>query len=72
MLSRAMAAEYRPEGIAVTAISPGWVKTEMGGENAPLTPDQSARSLCATIQKLTLADSGCFYGRDGQSADYAW
>lgn len=72
MLTRAMAAEFRPEGIAVTAVSPGWVKTEMGGENAPLTPEQSARSLYATIRRLTLADSGGFYGRDGNSSDYAW
>ncbi len=31
MLTRAMAAEYRPENIVVTAVSPGWVKTEMAG-----------------------------------------
>lgn len=72
MLTRAMAAEFRPEGIAVVAVSPGWVKTEMGGANAPLTTEQSARSLYATIGRLTLMDSGRFYGRDGSSSDYAW
>jgi NAD(P)-dependent dehydrogenase (short-subunit alcohol dehydrogenase family) len=72
MLTRAMAAEFRPENIVVTAISPGWVKTEMGGPNAPLTPEESARSLLATISRLTLEDSGKFLGRDGPSADYAW
>ena len=31
MLTRALAAEFRKEEIVVTAISPGWVKTRMGG-----------------------------------------
>ncbi len=72
MLTRAMAAEFAPEDIIVTALSPGWVRTEMGGPNAPLTPEESARSLHATITRLTPADTGRFYGRDGASADYAW
>ncbi len=72
MLTRAMAAEFRPDGIIVTALSPGWVKTDMGGEHAPLTPDQSARSLYRTIAGLTLEDSGCFLGRDGRGDEYAW
>ena len=72
MLTRAMAAEFRPEGITVTALSPGWVQTEMGGPNAPLSPEQSASSLHSTICRLTVADSGHFLGRDGQAGDYIW
>lgn len=41
MLTRALAAEFRKDEIIVTAISPGWVKTRMGGASAPLTPRQS-------------------------------
>ena len=70
MLTRALAAEFRPVGIVVAAISPGWVKTEMGGPNAPLTPQESARSLYDTITGLKIKQSGKFLGRDGE--DYAW
>ncbi|HEY5777326.1 MAG TPA: SDR family oxidoreductase [Terrimicrobiaceae bacterium] len=70
MLTRALAAEFRSAGIIVTAISPGWVKTRMGGPNAPLTPQESARALFKTITGLTLEQSGEFLGRDGEP--YAW
>jgi len=70
MLTRALAAEFRNEKIIVTAISPGWVKTRMGGPNAPLTPRESAQSLFKTITGLTMAQSGRFFGRDGEP--YAW
>jgi NAD(P)-dependent dehydrogenase (short-subunit alcohol dehydrogenase family) len=72
MLTRAMAAELRGDGIVVTAISPGWVRTEMGGENAPLSPEQSARSLYTTISGLTMKETSCFLGRDGKSDEYGW
>jgi NAD(P)-dependent dehydrogenase (short-subunit alcohol dehydrogenase family) len=70
MLTRALAAEFRSKGIVVAAISPGWVKTEMGGPNAPLTPQESARSLVQTIIGLTMEQTGKFLGRNGKP--YAW
>jgi NAD(P)-dependent dehydrogenase (short-subunit alcohol dehydrogenase family) len=70
MLTRALAAEFRKEEIIVTAISPGWVKTRMGGPNAPLSPRQSAQSLFKTITGLSMEQSGKFLGRDGE--EYAW
>jgi NAD(P)-dependent dehydrogenase (short-subunit alcohol dehydrogenase family) len=70
MLTRALAAEFRPKGIVVAAISPGWVKTDMGGPNAPLTPQESARALFRTISGLTMKHSGKFLDRNGGSS--AW
>ena len=70
MLTRTLAAEFRKEKIIVTAISPGWVKTRMGGPSASLTPHESAQSLFRTITSLTMAQSGRFFGRDGEP--YAW
>ncbi len=70
MLTRALAAEFRSTGIIITTISPGWVKTRMGGANAPLSPRESACSLFKTISSLTMDQSGKFLGRDGEP--YAW
>lgn len=72
MLSRTMAFEFKPEGIIVAAISPGWVRTEMGGPNAPLTADESAGSLFTTICELDAAQSGEFLDREGGRSSYGW
>lgn len=65
MYTRALAFADEMQGIAVVAFSPGWVKTEMGGEGAELTVEESVASLTEQIDKLTPEDSGKFLNRDG-------
>ena len=72
MLTRAMAAELRPRGITVVAVTPGWVQTELGGARAPLTVEESARSLAGMIGRVSEADAGQFLDRDGQQGVAAW
>jgi NAD(P)-dependent dehydrogenase (short-subunit alcohol dehydrogenase family) len=72
MVTRAMAAEFRPRGICVVAMTPGWVKTEMGGPNAPLTPEQSARGIARTITTLTMEKTSLFIERTGGEVKYGW
>jgi NAD(P)-dependent dehydrogenase (short-subunit alcohol dehydrogenase family) len=62
--------EVRPERITVVVLSPGWVKTDMGGPEARFTPEESVRSMRQVIAGLTLADSGRFIGLDG--SDIPW
>lgn len=55
--------------IAVLALSPGWVKTDMGGENAELEPVQSIGNMLKVIDALEFeADNvGQFRGNDGKT-----
>jgi NAD(P)-dependent dehydrogenase (short-subunit alcohol dehydrogenase family) len=45
----------------VACLHPGWVKTDMGGPQAPLQPAESATSLIHVILNLTPKDSGKFF-----------
>lgn len=72
MLTRTMAAELRPRGVTVVAVTPGWVKTEMGGPNATITAEESARSLAATIDRVAHHDAGHFLDRAGNKGAATW
>jgi NAD(P)-dependent dehydrogenase (short-subunit alcohol dehydrogenase family) len=66
IMTRALAAELAPEGIVALAITPGWVRTRMGGAAADLSPEESVRGLLATIGRLGSADAGTFIDYRGK------
>lgn len=67
MAWRQLAFEARPLGVATAVLDPGWVKTRMGGPNAPTTPQESTSDMRRVIDGLTLERSGGFYRRDGSA-----
>jgi NAD(P)-dependent dehydrogenase (short-subunit alcohol dehydrogenase family) len=72
MLTRTIANELAPKGVTTVAISPGWVRTEMGGAQATLSPEESAQTLAEAIQKIGPELNGEFLDRHGRTGQYFW
>lgn len=49
----------------LVALSPGWVQTDMGGDQAPLTVQASVTNMRRTLAKLELSQQGAFLNHDG-------
>ena len=50
-----LAKEVREDNILINSACPGWVRTDMGGDQAPLTPEQGADT---PVWLATLPDDG--------------
>lgn len=64
-LTRVLASELEGTGILVNSVCPGWVRTDLGGKDAPVSPEDGARAVVALALLPEGGGSGSFY-RDGQ------
>jgi NAD(P)-dependent dehydrogenase (short-subunit alcohol dehydrogenase family) len=67
---RSFAAEPAAKGWAVTAIAPGWVRTDMGGPSAPLDVAASMAGVASVLLSRQGASGAAFLDYRGQTV--AW
>ena len=65
MAARVLAFDEAMAGITTVTMAPGWVRTDMGGSAASLSPEESASALLTVIDGLGASDNGNFYRYDG-------
>ncbi|XP_040265276.1 C-factor-like [Bufo bufo] len=65
MLTRCQSLGYKKDGILCTAIHPGWVQTDLGGPNAPLTVEQSVCGILKVLGSLSEKHSGMHMDWEG-------
>ncbi len=61
-------AQHDYPGAILVTIDPGWVQTEMGGGEAPLTVQESVQGMRSTLAGVTAADKGRLLHHDGRRA----
>lgn len=60
-LTRTLAAEVAGSGILVNSMSPGWVRTEMGGADAPRSVEEGAETAVWLAQLPSNGPTGQFF-----------
>lgn len=64
---RSLALQWKDDGLTMGMLHPGWVKTDMGGPQAPLSPQESVSGMRQVIDELSHEQTGTFHNYDGQN-----
>lgn len=60
-----LATDLADEHIAVAVCHPGWVKTDMGGSGADISPEMSATGITRIVDRMSLSRAPVFHVWDG-------
>lgn len=66
MCTRLQAGALEGDNVVVVSMHPGWVRTDMGGSNARLSPEEAVTGMLEVLAGLTLEDTCRFLAYDGR------
>jgi NAD(P)-dependent dehydrogenase (short-subunit alcohol dehydrogenase family) len=69
-IMQGLSTDLAPENIPVCVVDPGWVRTDMGGENAENDPSDVAAGIWQVAKKLDMKKSGKFIQWTGEEREY--
>jgi NAD(P)-dependent dehydrogenase (short-subunit alcohol dehydrogenase family) len=67
---KSLALDLAAQRVGVLILHPGWVRTDMGGQNAPLAPSESVKGMRQAIEAYSPSDSGRFVDFRGKVAPW--
>lgn len=70
MVMRSLSVDLRDRGITCVVLHPGWVRTRMGGDQAPLGVEESVRGMLEVLTRISLDDTGSFLAHDGSTVPW--
>lgn len=66
MATKSLSIDLKKDGILVTSVHPGWVKTDLGGAGAPMDVPTSVSGMLKLINNLSEEHHGGFYQWNGE------
>ncbi|MDA8230486.1 MAG: SDR family oxidoreductase [Magnetospirillum sp.] len=70
MVVKSLSLDLKERGVVAVALSPGWVRTDMGGMSAPLDAPTAVGGMRRVLAGLTPGDSGKFLHWDGSEVPW--
>ncbi|KAI8061732.1 4-dihydrotrisporin dehydrogenase [Gongronella butleri] len=70
MLTKTWSSGLKDENFTIVAVEPGWSKTDLGGENAPLEVHESVTGMLNQLYKLDPLKNGTFFDYKGEKVPW--